>query len=56
LIFPEGGTTNGTSLINFKKGAFIAEKTVRPVILKWGLEGSVIPSFDIIEMLPLVIL
>ena len=56
LIFPEGGTTNGSSLINFKKGAFIAEKTVRPVILKWGLEGSVIPSFDIIEMLPLVIL
>ena len=55
MIFPEGGTTNGTSLIKFKKGAFIAEKVVRPVIMKWGLEGSVIPSFDIIEMLPLVI-
>ena len=56
MIFPEGGTTNGTSLIKFKKGAFVAEKTVRPVILKWGLDGTMIPSFDIMEMLPLVIL
>jgi len=22
IIYPEGGTTNGTSIINFKKGAF----------------------------------
>ena len=47
LIFPEGGTTNGTSLINFKKGAFIAEKTVRPVILKWGLPVIILLSWGL---------
>ncbi len=26
LIFPEGGTTNGSSLLKFKKGAFISGK------------------------------
>lgn len=32
LVFPEGGTTNGSGLIKFKKGAFFAEKSVMPVL------------------------
>lgn len=33
MIFPEGGTTNGTGIIKFKRGAFESENTVKPVIL-----------------------
>merc|ERR1712129_297734 len=33
LIFPEGKTTNGESLVEFKKGAFAAGVPVRPVLI-----------------------
>jgi lysophosphatidylcholine acyltransferase/lyso-PAF acetyltransferase len=33
LIFPEGTTTNGEGLLNFKKGAFVPGVPVRPVII-----------------------
>merc|ERR1711877_98200 len=33
LIFPEGTTTNGESLLTFRKGAFIPGMPVRPVII-----------------------
>jgi len=57
LIFAEGGTTNGTSLLTFKKGAFMAEKSVMPVIMKFNVnETSVNPAYDVIELLPLAIL
>ena len=55
LIFAEGGTTNGTQIIKFKKGAFFAEKTIRPIVLKY-IFGTFNPAFDTIEMLPLIIL
>eukprot|EP00356_Strombidium_inclinatum_P016455 CAMPEP_0170493354 /NCGR_PEP_ID=MMETSP0208-20121228/13746_1 /TAXON_ID=197538 /ORGANISM="Strombidium inclinatum, Strain S3" /LENGTH=373 /DNA_ID=CAMNT_0010769273 /DNA_START=276 /DNA_END=1397 /DNA_ORIENTATION=+ len=55
LIFAEGGTTNGSGLIKYKKGAFFAEKTVRPIYMKYKF-GSVNPAFDTIEYLPLAIL
>jgi len=32
FIFPEGGTTNGTSIIKFKKGAFAALKPIQPKV------------------------
>eukprot|EP00931_Biecheleriopsis_adriatica_P122938 TRINITY_DN97995_c0_g1_i1.p1 TRINITY_DN97995_c0_g1~~TRINITY_DN97995_c0_g1_i1.p1 ORF type:complete len:413 (+),score=67.87 TRINITY_DN97995_c0_g1_i1:49-1287(+) len=35
LIFPEGKTTNGEGVIDFKKGAFVAGKPVRPVLIVW---------------------
>jgi len=28
ILYPEGGTTNGTHLINFKKGAFYGLRSV----------------------------
>jgi 1-acyl-sn-glycerol-3-phosphate acyltransferase len=55
LIFAEGGTTNGTGLIKFKKGAFFAERTIRPMFMKYKYH-TVNPAFDTMEFLPLAIL
>jgi hypothetical protein len=55
LIFPEGTTTNGTGMFKFKKGAFFAEKTIRPTFMKYQL-GTVNTSFDVMEFLVLTIL
>ena len=35
-IFPEGGTTNGEYLINFKRGAFVGGTSIWPKIHKWS--------------------
>lgn len=35
LMFPEGTTTNGKSLIKFKPGAFLAGVPVQPVLLRY---------------------
>ena len=35
IIYPEGGTSNGTSLITFKKGAFTGLKSIKPMIFKY---------------------
>lgn len=40
LVFVEGGTTNNSALLKFKKGAFINEKRVKPLIMDWKV-GSV---------------
>ena len=32
LIYPESTTTNGTELLAFKRGAFIGEKRIRPIV------------------------
>lgn len=34
VIFPEGGTTNGRYLINFKRGAFYGLRGVFPKVHK----------------------
>ena len=54
-IFPEGGTSNSRYLLSFKKGAFIGEKTVRPVVLKYNYTNFS-PCYDIMPFIPLVIL
>ena len=56
LVFPEGGTTNGTALLKFKQGAFISEKRVKPILLKYQQDGSVHPAYDVIELPVLAIL
>lgn len=35
IIYPEGGTTNGKCLIEFKKGAFAGLNSVQPIGLKY---------------------
>jgi len=56
LIFAEGCTTNGSSLIKFKKGAFSNLKRVTPMVMSYSLDSSVSVAFDIMEILPLSIL
>lgn len=55
LIFPEGGTTNGTSCLKFKKGAFIAQKRIQPYVLQYSTDTTVSPAFDVIQVLALFI-
>ncbi|XXQ36907.1 EF-hand domain-containing protein [Plasmodiophora brassicae] len=38
LIFPEGTTSNNTTLLRFKKGGFVASVPVQPVALKYPWE------------------
>merc|ERR1712176_894077 len=40
LIFPEGTTTNGLSLLRFKSGGFLAGAPVQPVVLTYGGDRS----------------
>jgi len=54
-IFPEGGATNNTALLKFKRGAFVGEKRVSPMILKYKYDGFS-PAFDVIDFLPLATL
>ena len=55
LVYAEAGTSNGSGLINFKRGAFHGLKPVRPMFLKykWNFFS---PAYDIIEFFPQVIL
>jgi lysophosphatidylcholine acyltransferase/lyso-PAF acetyltransferase len=49
VIFPEGTTTNGTGVMEFKKGAFFAELPVMPVYVKLHRFGPVNYADDITE-------
>lgn len=48
LLFPEGTTSNGTCLLPFKTGAFLAGLPVQPVIIKYG-KGPVSPAWESIS-------
>ena len=52
LIFPEGTTSNGTNCFLFKKGAFLAEKKIRPYILTYSTDNTVNPAWEVIDFLP----
>lgn len=40
-IYPEGATTNGTSLLQFKRGAFMSLRKVKPHVSQfWTLTGA----------------
>ncbi len=54
IVFPEGGTSNGTSILSFKKGAFAAMKAVRPVFLKYEY-ADVCPAYDVMPFFALFI-
>ena len=48
IIFPEGTTSNGTGLLQFRGGAFLAGRPVHPVLyrLNNGNSPSFIPTFE----------
>ena len=52
-MFPEGGTTNGTALLKFKRGAFVGEKRVTPIFMKFHVNGFS-TEYAVIDFLPLV--
>lgn len=54
-IFPEGTTTNGTHLIPFKTGAFLAGEPVKPHILTYSAY-HVSPAWESIDMFRLLFL
>jgi len=45
-IFAEGSVTNGKYLSEFKRGGFIALKTVQPIFLKYDW-NQISPSYDV---------
>jgi hypothetical protein len=53
VIFPEGGTSNGTHLMKFKLGAFKAEHRITPMFLKYPNKQTVSLAFEVVELLPL---
>lgn len=51
LMCPEGGTTNGSKIIKFKKGAFASMMSVHPIGIKYTsfvtpIEVAMIPMFE----------
>ena len=54
VIYPEGTTSNGTCILPFKKGAFMAETSYKPVVLKYPSNSSFSTSFDCIRLESLI--
>ena len=48
IIYPEGATTNGQTLIQFKKGAFLALRPVQPIVLNYWSAGYVSAAQDVL--------
>ena len=56
-IFAEGTTTNGTALMNFKRGAFQAMKPVIPVVTEMStIPGTFTCCYDVLPVLPLILI
>lgn len=53
-IFPEGGTSNSRYLLTFKRGAFVGNKTVQPIVLKFHW-SDMSPAYDVMPFFPLII-
>ena len=50
MIFPEGSVTNGRYLMPFKRGPFVGERTVVPVLLTYEANDCLIhPYVDVIN-------
>lgn len=56
IIYPEGATTNGKSILKFKRGAFAALRPVQPIVMQYWTAGSVSAAQDIIGTLNHILL
>jgi hypothetical protein len=54
-VFAEGGTSNGTCILPFKRGAFISMKAVTPVFIKYKY-GTMSPCYDVVPYVSLVLM
>jgi lysophosphatidylcholine acyltransferase/lyso-PAF acetyltransferase len=54
-IFPEGGTSNGTCILPFKRGAFASGRAVKPIVMKVRY-GTMTPCYDIVPFIALAIM
>ena len=55
MVFPEGGTSNGTCLLPFKRGAFQSVKAVTPVFIKYKY-GTMSQCYDVVPYIALVLM
>jgi lysophosphatidylcholine acyltransferase/lyso-PAF acetyltransferase len=51
MIFPEGTTSNNVGILDFKRGAFLAELPVKPYVVKFETCNKISLAMDVIEML-----
>ena len=49
MIFPEGSTSNGTSILPFKRGAFHSLLPVKPVSVKYPTYNTVFPANEVMQ-------
>ena len=43
-------------MLKFKKGAFVSEKRVTPVVMRYSVDGSCSPDWGTCDLVPLVIM
>lgn len=55
-VFPEGTVTNGRSLMKFKKGAFVSDKPIKIMALKWGDDSNYSTSMVNINVIACIIM
>ena len=56
IVFAEAGTTNGSGIIKFKRGAFYDEKRIRPYFMKYDPHRVISIAYDCVEQVPMVML
>jgi lysophosphatidylcholine acyltransferase/lyso-PAF acetyltransferase len=50
-IFPEGTTSNTTSILPFKKGAFIAKLPLQPYVITFEVRDKISLAWEVLELL-----
>ena len=56
MVYTEGVTSNGSHLLKFKRGAFVGEKRVRPMVIKVDLGATISIAYDVATVAPLAFL
>ena len=56
LLFPSGVCGNGSHILTFKKGAFLAEKRLTPLYIKVDLGATLSIAYDVVDAPPMIFL